>query len=77
MTKPEREKASSVVDKVERKKTRAPLVEEDNRDSSLSHEDAVAGCPSDAAVAGEEDAGIGVEFLVRESEDKAKARKRD
>ncbi len=39
----------------------------------LSHADAVAASPEDLAVAGEEDAGIGAEFLVRESEERAKS----
>lgn len=37
----------------------------------LSHADAVAASPEDIAVAGEEDAGIGAEFLVRESQERA------
>lgn len=78
MAGPERENtAPSNGETQERKKVKASLVEDDNRDRKLSHEDAVAGCPSDSAVTGEEDAGIGVEFLVRESEDKEKAGKKN
>ena len=47
-------------------KAEAPLVADDTRDVTLSHADAVAGCPPDLAVAGEEDAGIGIECLVQE-----------
>lgn len=73
MSGPEKESSSAPDDS--RAKPEAPLVEGSHRGASLSHEDAVAGCPDDVAVVGEEDAGIGVEYLVRESEDKAKARK--
>lgn len=46
----------------------ATIVTEDKRDTTLSHEDAIAGCPEDFTVVGEEDAGIGIEFLVWEAE---------
>ena len=45
---------------------------DDRCNRPLSHADAVAASPEDIAVAGEEDAGIGAEFLVRESEELAR-----
>lgn len=38
---------------------------EDPRDLLLTRSDAAAGSPADASVAGEEDPGVGLEFLVR------------
>lgn len=42
----------------------------DGRQATLCHEDAVASIPYDEAVMGEEDAGGGIEFLIRESEER-------
>lgn len=36
------------------------------RDFQLSESDAAAGAPADASVCGEEDPGVGLEFLVKE-----------
>lgn len=36
-----------------------------SRDITLSDEDAAAGAPADSSVAGEEDPGVGLEFLVK------------
>ncbi len=41
----------------------------DKRSATLCHEDALAGSP-DEAIMGEEDAGVGIEFLIRESEER-------
>lgn len=40
----------------------------DDRDFELSREDAKGGSPSDTSVGGEEDAGVGLEFVVRKNE---------
>ena len=44
----------------------------DKRRATLCHEDAVASSPDDLAVMGEEDAGCGIEFLIRECEERAR-----
>ncbi len=41
---------------------------EDKRDMMLSRKDARGGSPSDVSVGGEEDAGVGLEFLVNKKE---------
>lgn len=38
---------------------------EDQRDLTLTEEEAKAGAPSDESVTGEEDPGVGLEFLVK------------
>jgi hypothetical protein len=40
----------------------------DDRDIALSRKDARGGSPADASVGGEEDAGVGLEFVVRKDE---------
>lgn len=40
-------------------------VDTPSRDVTLSDEDAEAGAPADSSVAGEEDPGAGLEFLVK------------
>lgn len=49
------------------------------RDFRLTREEAKGGSPADASVGGEEDAGVGLEFLVRKDEvgDLAKHLQRD
>lgn len=42
------------------------------RGSTLCHDDAVASSPDDLAVMGEEDAGVGIEFLIRECEERTR-----
>lgn len=39
------------------------------RDITLSHQEAQAGSPDDSAVCGEEDIGVGLEFLVTDDQD--------
>ena len=39
------------------------------RDITLSHKEAQAGSPDDSAVCGEEDIGVGLEFLVTDDQD--------
>jgi hypothetical protein len=39
------------------------------RDITLSHKEAQAGSPDDSAVCGEEDIGVGLEFLVSDDQD--------
>lgn len=41
------------------------LPPDDERDITLSRKDAAAGAPADYSVAGEEDPGVGLEFMVR------------
>jgi hypothetical protein len=43
--------------------------QEHERDLKLSRKDAMGGCPADVSVAGEEDAGVGLEFLVNKADD--------
>ena len=43
--------------------------QEHERDLKLSRKDAMGGSPADASVAGEEDAGVGLEFLVNKADD--------
>ncbi len=42
---------------------------EHERDLKLSRKDAMGGSPSDVSVGGEEDAGVGLEFLVNRDDD--------
>lgn len=44
------------------------------RDFTLSESDAAAGAPADESVCGEEDPGVGLEFLVKELNDPDKPR---
>ncbi|WP_330109851.1 hypothetical protein [Methylophaga thalassica] len=41
---------------------------EDRRDLILTHQEALAGSPDDMAACGEEDIGVGLEFLVTRHE---------